>query len=75
MIKILANKSLKVHLLHPTYGNYLEESLFFGRKGKRLQIDTGFTYLEANDDVGSAFGVYILGFGISFYWNFSEEMW
>ena len=75
IMTLIDAKSLRVCLLLPTYGEYSDDFPFFGRQGKRLQLDSGFTYLKACDDVGSWFGFSLLGFGLGFYWNFTEETW
>lgn len=74
-MKLISISSLRIYLLLPTCGKYVEEALFFGRRGKQLQMDTGFTYLKANEDRGDWLGLSLLGFGIGFYWNFTEESW
>jgi hypothetical protein len=74
-MKLIGTKSIKVYLLLPTCGKYTEESAFFRRRGSKLQMDSGFTYLNASEDVGNWLGFSILGFGLGFYWNFTEEIW
>lgn len=74
-MKIINHSKLKVYLLLPTFGKYVENALFFGRSGKKLQMDTGFTRLYSNEDRGDWIDFTILGFGLGFYWNFTEETW
>ena len=74
-MKLINHSKLRVYLLHPTIGRHIEERMFFGRKGTRLQMDTGFTYLKANEDSGSWIEFRLLGFGLGFYWNFTGDSW
>lgn len=72
-MKVLSLNRLRLYLLYPTYGVYGEEGFLSYRRGKKLQLDTGFTYLEQNEELGSWLSITILGFGLGFYWNFGEE--
>jgi len=74
-MKLISTSSFRIYLLLPTCGKYVENALFFARSGNRLKMDTGFTYLKANEDSGDWLGLSLLGFGIGFYWNFTGENW
>ena len=62
-------KTLKVNLLFPRINRYREDFFSGGRNISELRMDTGFVFLEANEERGNWLSLTLLGFGLGFSWG------